>query len=480
MAKTADERRENRVTREHLQAILDSLAEGIVTLDPARQVIGINRAACEILGVDRPEALGSDCAGLFGEHFCAQAARIRQSLAAQKPVENVLAKLQTADGRPRVLNFRTSMLHDDRQQVQGSVVIFRDVTELVSLKEDLARRYRLHNIVGKSKSMQEIFRLIEEVADSDATVLLQGESGTGKELVARAIHQLSPRAEGPFVAVNCSALAEGVLESELFGHVQGAFTGAVHDKRGRFEAAAGGTIFLDEIGDLAPSIQVKLLRVLQERVIERVGSDQSVAIDVRVIAATHRPLAAMVAEGSFRQDLYYRLRVVPLEIPPLRARRDDIPLLAQHFVERFRDETGRPIEGIGEDALALLIDYSWPGNVRELENAIEYAFVKARSGSIEPAHLPAELRSSALSDLSPTQGSGESCGLCGSAEANLRLHSSHGGSAGGPHRSGDAATVHDALQAADWNVAKAARRLGLSRTTLYERISEYGLKRPRE
>lgn len=190
------------------------------------------------------------------------------------------------------------------------------------------------------------------------------------------------------MAVNCSALAEGVLESELFGHVQGAFTGAVRDKRGRFETAHGGTIFLDEIGDLAPSIQVKLLRVLQERVIERVGSEESVPVDLRVIAATNRNMAELVATGSFRQDLYYRLRVVPIPLPPLRDRREDVPLLAQHFVDRFREETGRPIEGLSPEAMTLLIDYPWPGNVRELENAIEYAFVKTRRGPIQPVHLP--------------------------------------------------------------------------------------------
>jgi len=231
------------LTRHDLEAILDHLAEGIVTLDGERRVLGINHAACEILEVTRAATLQNDCQGLFGPHFCAQAARIRDSLIAGQPVENVRARLQTPAGRQKVLNFRTSILRDAQQRVRGSVVIFRDVSELVALREDLARRYRLHNLVGKSKPMQEIFRIVEEVADSDATVLIAGESGTGKELVARAIHHLGPRGEGPFVAVNCSVLAEGVLESELFGHVHGAFTGAVRDKRGRFEAAAGGTIF---------------------------------------------------------------------------------------------------------------------------------------------------------------------------------------------------------------------------------------------
>jgi len=447
------------MTPNDLEAVLDSLAEGIVILDPRRHVTGMNRAACEILGVSRESVLGGDCHGLFGEQFCAAAAAIRDAVRDGRPVENVQAQLQKPGGPARVLNFRTNVLRDGHGRIRGSVVVFRDVTELVHLREDLARRYRLHNIVGKSKPMQEIFRLIEEVADSDATVLLQGESGTGKELVARAIHHLGPRSEGPFVAVNCSALAEGVLESELFGHVHGAFTGAVRDKRGRFEAAAGGTIFLDEIGDLAPSIQAKLLRVLQERSIERVGDDRPIAVDIRVIAATHRPLAELVATGRFRQDLYYRLRVVPIQLPPLRERRDDLPLLAHHFVEQYREETGRPIEGLDPEALTLLLDYHWPGNVRELENAIEYAFVKARSGPILPAHLPPELRGAVLHRLE----AGASCAVpapvaCGPEGLREQLCA--------------------ALAATDWNIAKTARRLNMSRTTVYQQIARYGLVRP--
>jgi len=443
-----------------LEAILDSLVEGIVTLDPARRITGINRAACEILEVEKPQALTSDCRGLFGERFCAEASQIREAVEQGRPIENLMARLDAPQGPPKMLNFRTGLLRGPGGEPRGSVVVFRDVTELMTLKADLARRYRLHEIVGKSKPMQEVFELIEEVADSDASVLVQGESGTGKELVARAIHHLGPRSSGPFVAVNCSALAEGLLESELFGHVEGAFTGAVRDKRGRFEAAAGGTIFLDEIGDLAPSIQVKLLRVLQQRVIERVGSDEPAPVDIRVIAATHRPLAEMVDSGRFRQDLYYRLRVVPIELPALRQRRDDLPLLVQHFVDRFAEQTGRPIERVGSDALTMLLDYPWPGNVRELENAVEYAFVKCRAGEILPAHLPPEIRSPRCDAPQPAA----------SCQVNLRVDPAHD----------ERERVRSTLDATGWNVARAARRLGISRTTLYERIRRHGLARPRE
>jgi two-component system response regulator HydG len=447
------------ISKEDLEAILDSLVEGLVTVDDRGRVMGINRAACEILEVEKYDALEADCATLLGESFCRAAAVIREAIEDNRPVHDVEIQARTRSGREKVLLFRTNVLRDPVGRPRGSVVLLRDVTELHALKEDLARRYRLHNLVGKSKPMQEIFQLIEEVADADATVLIEGESGTGKELVARAIHHQSPRALGPFVAVNCSALAEGVLESELFGHVQGAFTGAVRDKRGRFETAHGGTIFLDEIGDLAPGIQVKLLRVLQERTIERVGGDETVPVDIRVIAATNRNMADLVAEGRFRQDLYYRLRVVPIRLPSLRDRRADVPLLAQHFVDKFRQETGRPIDGLSPEAMTLLLDYAWPGNVRELENAIEYAFVKARGGLLQPNHLPPELR--------PAD------------DAIVKIVAALGDNFEDQFRASPE-LIRQVLDAAGWNVAKAARRLQVSRTTLYKRIRHLGLKRPKD
>ncbi len=468
MVAAPDDGARKSVTKDDLEAILDSLAEGIVTLDDQRRILGINRAACEILGVEKGQALDANCCDLMGKQLCESAAAVRDSILHGRPLRDFQAPVQTRSGRKKVLEFQTNTLRGPRDHPRGSVLVLRDVTELATLKEDLARRYRLHNIVGKSKPMQEVFRLIEEVADAEATVLVEGESGTGKELVARAIHHLSPRANGPLVAVNCSALAEGVLESELFGHVAGAFTGALGDKRGRFEAAAGGTIFLDEIGDLSAALQVKLLRVLQERTIERVGEETPIPVDIRVIAATHRPLADMVAQKRFRQDLYYRLRVVPIALPPLRQRRDDLPLLAQHFVERFREETGRPIEALSPEALAFILDYPWPGNVRELENAVEYAFVKARRGLIGPGHLPPEIRQFALGDHRPAAPTEP-----GPTESGPRPARAQRPVAG-------VAAVREALEATGWNVARAARRLRVSRTTLYKRISELGIRRPQD
>lgn len=441
------------MTKEGLQAILDSLTEGIVTIDDAGRVVGINRAACEILEVEPEEAIQGGCPCILGEETCASGSVLQTSIRQRRPIQEYEVEIKTPSGRHKVLSMNTAVLRDAHDEAQGGVVLVRDVTELATLRRDLAQRNRLHHLVGKSRAMQEVFRLIEEVAKSDATVLIEGESGTGKELVARAIHHRSARAAGPFVAVNCSALAESVLESELFGHVKGAFTGAVRDKRGRFESAAGGTVFLDEIGDISQAIQLKLLRVLQERTIERVGDEESIRVDIRVVSATNRPLADLVAEGQFRNDLYYRLRVVPIELPPLRSRRDDVPILADHFIRRFAEQTGRPVTGIDETALGLMLDYAWPGNVRELENVIEYAFVKVREGSIQSQHLPPELRECVLASSKSTPQPQ-------------------------PIRRGDLTfdAVEDALAQSGWNISKAARRLQISRTTLYKRIKQFGLQ----
>lgn len=447
-------------TSADFEAILDSLVEGILTLNDDGEVIGINRAACEILETSKRDAIRLGCPCLLGHDVCAPGSLLRESIARRRLIHDYQVELETESGRRKVLSLSTAVFRSGRKRARGGVIVFRDVTEIARLRHDLRERYRLHNVIGKSKPIQDVFRLIEQVADSDATVLVEGETGTGKELVARAIHHLGPRAAGPFVAVNCSALPESLLESELFGHVRGAFTGALRDKPGRFETAAGGTIFLDEIGDVSADVQVKLLRVLQERTIERVGGEGTIPVDIRVIAATNRPLADLVSAGRFREDLFYRLRVVPIALPALRGRRDDVPLLAQHFVEKYRSRTGRPIQGVDEDALALMLDYSWPGNVRELENVIEYAFVKARGGFIGPAHLPPEL-------LRHRTGSAPLDAWSGHVKRRK------------PRRP-DLTRQHlqRTLDAVGWNVARAARRLQVSRTTLYKRMTASGLGRP--
>ena len=447
-----------RLDNDRLQSVLDSLDEGVLTLDDDGVVIGINRAACEILDVQRREALDRGCPCLLGDEVCDEDSSLRRSIADRRPIRHLEIEIVTEAGHRRVLHVRTTVLRGGEREPEGGLVVFRDVSELARLRRDLNERYRLHNLVGKSKPVQEIFRLIEQVADSEASVLIEGDTGTGKELVARAIHHLSPRSGRPFVAVNCAALPESLLESELFGHVRGAFTGALRDKVGRFEAASGGTIFLDEIGEISPTIQVKLLRVLQEHRIERVGAEQSTRVDIRVIAAANQSLTALVQQRRFREDLLYRLRVVPITLPPLRERRDDIPLLAQHFVEHLRRRTGRPITGLEDGALGALVDYDWPGNVRQLENAIEYAFVKAYEGQLAREHLPPEIQVGAA-NVAPRRDPGQD--LPGRGRARLARRD-----------------LQQVLHDTSWNISRAARRLGISRTTLYTRMREFGIVPP--
>jgi transcriptional regulator with GAF, ATPase, and Fis domain len=323
-------------------------------------------------------------------------------------------------------------------------VNLEDITELVTLRQHVPPGTAPGGIVGRHPKMVEVYGAIRDVAPANVSVLILGESGTGKELVARAIHDASARGQAPFVAVNCGALPEGLLESELFGHVRGAFTGAIRDKKGRFELADRGTIFLDEVGDLTPLVQVKLLRVLQEGTIERVGSESTLRVDVRVISATNRNLREEVDAGRFRGDLYYRLCVVPITLPPLRQRREDIPLLAGQFLQRIGEEGG--VDEIGDDAMAALMSHPWPGNVRELQNALQYAVIKARGGVIGAEHLPVSVTAGAATAVQSAQRRG---GLTRPA-------------------------VEAALRETGGNRLRAARRLGVSRATLYRFLARAG------
>lgn len=324
----------------------------------------------------------------------------------------------------------------------------------LELRRELDESFGLENIVGRSPPMQEVFDIIRQVAPTRATVLIEGESGTGKELVARAIHRLSPRASGPFVAVHCAALAPSLLESELFGHEKGAFTGAVEMRRGRFEMADGGTIFLDEIGEVDASVQVKILRVLEERAFERVGGEQTIEVDVRLLAATNRSLEQLVKEKRFREDLYFRLHVVTIHLPPLRERREDIPLLCDHFLRRFAEENKKPIEGFTPEVMEILVSYDWPGNVRELRNAVERMVVLARGPRLGVRELPPEIRQTV-----PGHSSSLPAGLRRMTlqEAERRL-------------------IVEALKHNRGNRTRAAQQLGISRRTLLRKIKEYHLE----
>jgi transcriptional regulator with PAS, ATPase and Fis domain len=346
----------------------------------------------------------------------------------------------------------SSPLLDGGGKFVGAVLVIRDITRLTHLEEELKQRYHYQNLVGKSEVMQKIYDSLKILTNLGTTVLITGESGTGKEMAAKALHYAGARASGPFVTVNCSALAENLLESELFGHVKGAFTGADRDKVGRFESADGGTLLLDEVGNISQLIQLKLLRVLQEKEFERVGESNPRKVDVRVIASTNRDLKEAISLGEFRKDLYYRLNVIEIKLPPLRDRSEDIPLLINHFCRIFKKIYKKNITGVSDKVLETFMNYPWPGNVRELEHAIERAFVLCRNRTIQREHLPAEIRDYELVEKQFSKTKTDD----------------------------DPAEIVKALKMTDWNISKAARSLGISRWTMYRRFQKYNISRPTE
>jgi len=428
------------------RAIAAVLRDGVVLLDSDLRIRDLNPAAERILGLPAEDLTGMPICSLLGEADCP-----RDTLAASLRSGRPILDFQTGVRRPQgglgQVILRTAPL--SRRHGGGALaMILGDVTEETQLRQQSQVRSVLGGLVGHDQRMRELFELIERVAPSEASVLIRGESGTGKELVARALHDRSQRRGGPFVTVNCSALAETLLESELFGHVRGAYTGAVGDRRGRFEEAQGGTIFLDEVGDVSTAVQVKLLRVLQERVIERVGDNQPVPVDVRVVSATNRDLESMLATGRLREDFYYRIKVVRLDVPPLRQRREDIPLLAAHLLARH----GHHQIMITPEAMERLMQHNWPGNVRELANALEHAMVLSRDGSLRAEHLPPE--------VGADRQAGNLAGLRGVPRGSSR----------------ERELLQSALEASGWNRTRAARRLGIDRSTLWRKLKEHGLK----
>jgi len=429
--------------KENAGRVLDSLSEGLVAHDLYRRIFFFNRAAERITGYRREEVLGRDCYDVFPGGFCGQKCSFQEAGGCVPEQEaRYDVEISTREGDTRQVEVTVVPMHDNAGRPVGVLASYRDQTRLLELERRLGEKQELGGIITRDHQMFRIFELIRAVANSNAPVLIQGETGTGKELVARAIHQEGWRARGPFVAVNCGALPQGTLESELFGHVKGAFTGAIRDKKGRFALADGGTIFLDEVGELPPATQVKLLRVLQEGTFEPVGSEKTVRVQVRVISATNRDLREMVARGEFREDLYYRLCVVPLYLPPLRDRRNDIPLLAEHFLQRYAAEEGQAGVRLSPRALSALMDYAWPGNVRQLENAIRFALVKCTGEVIEPEHLPSEIVRER------------------SAPVSRRT------------RGLSREKVEQALAAAGGNKVRAAKLLGIGRATLYRYLRQ--------
>jgi len=401
-----------------LEDVFASIADGLFTVDADWNITYFNESAQRITGVSYGEAVGRKCWDVFRSSLCDGNCAVDQCLRRGVSITNKSIFIIKSDGSRLPVSISASVLTNSDGEVVGGVETFRDLTEIQAMRRKVKDLYRFEDIVGHSPSLDRIFRILPQVSSSQATTLLLGESGTGKELFARAIHSLSPRRNKPFVAVNCGALPENLLESELFGYKAGAFTDARHDKPGRLEMAEGGTVFLDEIGDLPGPLQVKLLRFLQEKTFEPLGGVAPVRADVRVVAATNRDLEKRVADGRFRQDLFYRLNVVTFHLPALRERREDIPLLVEHFVEQFNAIQGKQIQGVSEDVLLLLLRHDFPGNVRELENILEYSFILCPSGFIQQEHLPDYLQARAEAAVSAS-------GLHGTMEEIKRRAARH-------------------------------------------------------
>jgi PAS domain S-box-containing protein len=433
-----------------LRSILNSIADGVFTVDTNWLITSFNPSAEKITGYKKKEVLGKSCKSILKAHVCNINCPLRKTLESGKTITNFETYITGASGKKIPVSVNTSMLIDEKREIIGGVETFRDLSTIKHLKDELEGRYKFGKIVGKNPEMQKIYNLIESVSNTNSTVLILGETGTGKDLVARAIHYNSPRKDENFIKVSCAALPETLLESELFGHSKGAFTGAVRNKPGRFQLADKGTIFLDEVGEIPTSIQVKLLRVLEENAFEPLGSNQSVRVDVRIIAATNRDLKKALQEGTFREDLYYRLNVIPISLPPLRDRKDDIPLLVDHFIKKLNNKTNRNIVSVSRKAMEKLLDNRWTGNVRQLENAIEYAFLHCDGKRIEVNHLPQEIREDKEKILEPY-----------------------------PHRTikeTEKEIIKKALIENNFNKKETASILGISRTTLWRKMKKYKIK----
>ena len=432
--------------------ILDSIADGVFTVDGDWRVTSFNRAAEQITGVRREDAIGSMCCDVFRASICEGDCAIRGSLETGVPVVHKAIYIVRPDGKRVPISISAASLVDADDAVIGGVETFRDLSVVERLRKELVQGTSFYDIVSRNHEMRKIFAVLPAIASSVATVLIEGPTGSGKELIARAIHSLSERSDKPFVAVNCGAIPDTLLESELFGYKAGAFTDARKNKPGRFALAEGGTIFLDEIGDVTPAMQVRLLRVLQERVYEPLGSTKPVKADVRVVTATNKQLQALVADGSFRDDLYYRLNVMRIKLPRLTERRDDIPLLVEHFIARQSALRGKDISAISDEALANLYRHEFPGNIRELENFIEHAFIMCPGGIIQAEHLPDEVQ---------TRDANAPRAAAAKSFADV-----------------EAQFIWEALVRNDFNRVMTARELGVHKTTLWRKMKKLGISPP--
>ena len=434
-----------------VSAILESIADGVFTIDRDWRITSFNRAAEKITGVSRRRAMGQKCFDVFHANICQTACTLKKTLETGREIIDSPVDIINSKGETLPISISTAVLRDEKGGIIGGAETFRDLSAIEALRRELSGKYSSRDIVSKNEKMQKILSLLPAVAESSSTVLIQGPSGSGKELLARAIHSASPRAKGPYVVVSCGALPDTLLESELFGYVKGAFTDAKKDKPGRFARAEKGTLFLDEIGDISPAVQVKLLRFLQEREYEPLGAVRPQKADVRIVAATNKNLVRRVEEGRFREDLYYRLNVVKLELPPLAERREDVPLLVEHFLKRFNVRMNKRIASVSPEVMQLFMRYDFPGNIRELENAMEHAFVLCHGPQIREEHLPPELLNRARA-------------------APLRL------SAGRDVlKTAERRTLLQVLEKHGGNRKKTAAELGISPVTLWRKLKAPGL-----
>jgi PAS domain S-box-containing protein len=441
----------NNVQHSEQNVILDSISEGVFTVDLNWLIASFNRAAEEITGIQREKAIGQQCRDVLRADVCETDCTLQQTMETGRPIMNKAVHIIDANGKRRAIAVSTALLKDEAGKVIGGVETFRDMSMIEQLRKEIQGRYSCEDIISQSHKMQNLFALLPNIAESSATVLIEGESGTGKELLAKAVHNLSFRKNEPFVTVNCGALPDTLLESELFGYKAGAFTDAKKDKPGRFALAEGGTIFLDEIGDISSAVQVRLLRVLQDKTYEPVGGVSSVKADVRIITATNKKLDQLVKQGKFREDLYYRINVMRLELPPLRDKKEDIPLLVDHFISRFNHLHSKNICCVTNEVMAALLGYDYLGNVRELENIIEHCFVLCEGEILEAKHLPASIRPS--SKLDKTQVS---------EPATIKQT--------------EILLITQSLRRNKGNKTAAAKELGINKSTLFRKMKAFDIK----
>ncbi len=462
-----------------LEEVVNTMTDGLTVIGPDGRIQRVNAALERLTGYQRSELLGKSCSVLNCDACELSRKQGRQHwcrLFDDRTVHRRRCLIMRKDGSYVPVLKNASLLEDAEGNVLAAVETLTDIRAIVQRDqkiEELSKRLEpvagFHGMIGKSPAAMRMFRMIERAAASDAPVIIFGESGTGKELAARALHEIGPRKERPFIQLNCAALNEALLESELFGHVKGAFTGAIAHREGRFEAAHGGDLFLDEIGDMPLSTQIKLLRVLETKQVERVGDNRPINVDVRIISATNKNLRTLIEKGEFREDFFFRINVIPIQLPPLRQRKEDIPLLADCFIDAIMAKSGRDIQGLSEETLQLLMRHDWPGNIRELRSALEFAMVYAEGGCIEPAHLPPEIRGLERRAAPPAQvGQG--------VERNNVCAAPVGGSCNGPREKTE---LVQALQQAGGNKSQAARILGVHRGTVINRMRKYGVNMER-